>query len=230
MLTVNEFIQKYRPWTLSLITYTNGRYVKTQFSALNKDCIDDLKVFLNKVDEKGWIPQNVEINAFFKPTLSKETLPFLQTKEEILNYYKFFDTVSTIIMRKTNSNFNFNQTLYQLKNFLAMYEFRKKYVNEKLICKVKLCKFYMIQNLMDKGEIQKKILRRSPDRKFNYARNGDIVRYTLKCTYKDKEIFNKVNQTSELDKELDKTIYEIEHRILENVKIGEYSVITVNPS
>ena len=37
------------------------------------------------VDEKGWIPQNVEINAFFKPTLSKETLPFLQTKEEILN-------------------------------------------------------------------------------------------------------------------------------------------------
>ena len=125
-----------------------------------------------------------------------------------------------------------NKTLYENKINKELFdnEFRKKYVNEKLICKVKLCKFYMIQNLMDKGEIQKKILRRSPDRKFNYARNGDIVRYTLQCTYKDKEIFNKVNQTSELDKELDKTIYEIEHRILENVKIGEYSVITVNPS
>ena len=47
MLTVNEFIQKYRPWTLSLITYSNGRYVKTQFSSLDKDCIDDLRVFLD---------------------------------------------------------------------------------------------------------------------------------------------------------------------------------------
>ena len=47
MLTVNEFIQNYRPWTLSLITYSNGKYVKIQFSALNKDCVDDLKVFLN---------------------------------------------------------------------------------------------------------------------------------------------------------------------------------------
>ena len=55
MLTVNEFIQKYRPWTLSLITYSNGKYVKTQFSALNKECIDDLKAFLDvKVYAYQW--------------------------------------------------------------------------------------------------------------------------------------------------------------------------------
>ena len=55
MLTVNEFIQKYRPWTLSLITYSNGKYVKTQFSALNKECVDDLKSFLNtKVYAYQW--------------------------------------------------------------------------------------------------------------------------------------------------------------------------------
>ena len=55
MLTVNEFIQKYKPWTLLLITYSNGRYVKTQFSALNKDCVDDLKAFLNtKVYAYQW--------------------------------------------------------------------------------------------------------------------------------------------------------------------------------
>ena len=47
MLTVNEFIQKYKPWTLSIITYSNGRYVKTQFSALDKDCVEDLKEFFN---------------------------------------------------------------------------------------------------------------------------------------------------------------------------------------
>lgn len=83
-------------------------------SGTTEKFLNHLKVFLNKVDEEGWIPQNVEINAFFKPTLSKETLPFLQTKEEILNYYKFFDTVSTIIMRKTNSNFNFNLSIPNL--------------------------------------------------------------------------------------------------------------------
>ena len=55
MLTVNEFIEKYRPWTLSLITYTNGRYVKSQFSALDKDCVNDLKAFLDtKVYAYQW--------------------------------------------------------------------------------------------------------------------------------------------------------------------------------
>ena len=55
MLTVNEFIEKYKPWTLSLITYSNGTYVKTQFSALDKECIDDLKAFLDvKVCAYQW--------------------------------------------------------------------------------------------------------------------------------------------------------------------------------
>ena len=55
MLTVNEFIEKYRPWTLSLITYSNGKYVKIEFSSLNKECIDGLKVFLNtKVYAYQW--------------------------------------------------------------------------------------------------------------------------------------------------------------------------------
>lgn len=55
MLTVNEFIKKYRPWTLSLITYSNGKYVKTQLSSLDKECIEDLKDFLNvKVYAYQW--------------------------------------------------------------------------------------------------------------------------------------------------------------------------------
>ena len=47
MLTVYEFVKKYKPWTLSLITYSNGKYVKTQFSLLNTECVDDSKAFLN---------------------------------------------------------------------------------------------------------------------------------------------------------------------------------------
>ena len=109
-------------------------------------------------------------------------------------------------------------------------DFQNKYINDKMICKVTLVNFFMNQNLMDKGEIRKKILRRSTERKFNYAKNSDVVTFNLQCIYKNKEIYNKVNQTSEFDKEIDKTLYEIERRILENVKIGEFSMITVQPS
>lgn len=55
MLTVYEFVKKYKPWTLSIITYSNGKYVKTQFSALDNDCVEDLKEFFNvKVYAYQW--------------------------------------------------------------------------------------------------------------------------------------------------------------------------------
>lgn len=110
-------------------------------------------------------------------------------------------------------------------------EFQKKYENEKLICNVKLIRFYVMQNLMDKGEIRKKIVKKSNIKIHKYAKNSDIVTYNLKCIYKDKEIYNKENVTTELDIALSqKELSEIEHRILENVREGEYSVINVNPS
>lgn len=48
-------------------------------------------------DDYNWIPQNVSIDAFFKPTLSIETLPLLQTKESILRYYQFFEVFKDMI-------------------------------------------------------------------------------------------------------------------------------------
>ena len=114
--------------------------------------------------------------------------------------------------------------------FLYDEAFQKRYEKEKMIVKITLINFFIIQNLMDKGEIRKKIIKQSPNRKNIYAKNGDIVTYNLRATYKDKELYNKINITSELDKELDVTMFEIEHRLLENVKVGEVAVILVEPS
>ena len=109
-------------------------------------------------------------------------------------------------------------------------DFRKKYSNEKIYFKVKLIKFYVIRNLYDNSQIQKKILVPSKIRKNFYATDGDIVTYNMQCFYKQKEIYNKEQVKSELDCSLDEVhMLEIEHRILEYIKIGEKSLITVLP-
>ena len=109
-------------------------------------------------------------------------------------------------------------------------DFRTKYANNKIYFRVKLIKFYMIRNLYDNSQIQKKILIVSKMRKNFYATDGDIVTYNMKCIYKQKEIYNKEQTKSDLDCSLDEVhMLEIEHRILENIKIGEKSIVTVLP-
>ena len=109
-------------------------------------------------------------------------------------------------------------------------DFRAKYANNKICFKVNLLKYYVIQNLYDNSQIQKKILVPSKMRKNFYATDGDIVTYSLKCMYKQKEIYNKEKIKSDLDCSLDEVhMLEIEHRILENIKIGEKSLVTVVP-
>ena len=109
-------------------------------------------------------------------------------------------------------------------NFIA------KYANEKICFNVKLLKFFVIQNIYDKSEIQKKVLK-SPKILTNfYAKNGDFVSFTLKCTYKNTQIFERKNEGLELDKALESgVIFEVERRILENVRKGEHSIVTVLP-
>ena len=103
--------------------------------------------------------------------------------------------------------------------------FRKEYLNEKLICEVTIHEFFVCVNLMDRGEIRKKILKKGSRSK--YARNPDIVKYNLSCISKNKIIYEKKNSMSELDKN---NIFEIEKRILQNLKIGEISEVRVKPS
>ena len=145
-----------------------------------------------------------------------------------------------IALFKIKFNFIFrfiDKDLKEKKFYLNKYpaefldkDFRNKYANNKIYFKVKLIKFYMIRNLYDNSQIQKKILIPSTMRKNFYATDGDIVTYNMKCIYKQKEIYNKEQVKSDLDCSLDEIrMLEIEHRMLENVKIGEKSLITVLP-
>lgn len=54
------------------------------------------------------IPSNVKLNTFFKPTLSIETIPLLQTKDAIIQYYKFFETFKESIEYYEGENFSFD--------------------------------------------------------------------------------------------------------------------------
>ena len=54
------------------------------------------------------IPKNVKLNTHFKPTLSIETIPLLQTKQAIIEYYQFFETFKESIEYYEGENFCFN--------------------------------------------------------------------------------------------------------------------------
>lgn len=69
--------------------------------------IEHWKQLINFVSENN-IPKNVEMLVWFKPTLSIETIPLLQTKEAIINYYKFFETFKESIEYYENEHFNFD--------------------------------------------------------------------------------------------------------------------------
>ena len=72
--------------------------------------IEHWKELINFIkDDK--IPDNVRISTWFKPTLSIETIPLLQTKEDIIRYYKFFETFKESIAYYENEKFDFDLTI-----------------------------------------------------------------------------------------------------------------------
>ena len=84
-----------------------GRYHRAFFSTINKKDLNDFFFIYNDIQ--------------------------ISNKDIVSSYRHLLDNaiksqnISNLKLDFYNSNFNFNQTLYQLKNFLAMYEFRKKY-------------------------------------------------------------------------------------------------------
>ena len=53
------------------------------------------------------IPKNVTLISFFKPTLSNNSIRLLQTKQAVIEYYKFFDELITIAKIKQNNTSNY---------------------------------------------------------------------------------------------------------------------------
>lgn len=54
---------------------------------------------------------NLEINAHFKPTLDNSSIEWLQTKERVLDYYKFFNHYMQIAGRVFSERFSFAQAV-----------------------------------------------------------------------------------------------------------------------
>lgn len=62
-----------------------GRGIKT-----TKKCIDNFNKMVQLLSE-GNLPNNITLHLCLKPTLDNETMLMLNTKQKIINYYKFFE-------------------------------------------------------------------------------------------------------------------------------------------
>jgi hypothetical protein len=56
-------------------------------------------------------PHNLIISSFFKPTLSSYSIPLLQTKEAIIEYYRFFEKFKDMIGYYEDEIFDFGLTI-----------------------------------------------------------------------------------------------------------------------
>ena len=54
-----------------------------------KKCLENLRIFLQRYPLEK--PENVIVTFSIKPTLSVETILDLDSKEKIIEYYKFFE-------------------------------------------------------------------------------------------------------------------------------------------
>ncbi len=112
---------------------------------------------------------------------------------------------------------NFPEFDSHFKNSIFLNEdFKNQMKNEMIIINLTLNDFFICQNLMDRGEIRKKIIKNGTS--WRYARNPDIVTYNLSCFYDNKIIFERKKMTTELDCN---KLFEIERRVLQNLKVGE---------
>jgi hypothetical protein len=124
-----------------------------------------------------------------------------------------------------------NKKIFQSKEELSILydeQFQTQYENETIIFDVHLHNFYIIEFITDNGEIRKKILKQSDQN--NHAKTSDIVTYHFKAVYNETELYNKTFIISELDKDFENNkLYEIEYKILQNIKEKEISAICVEP-
>ena len=69
---------------------------------------DNFSKLISKVDILLPNEKNVSLNCFFKPTLDSYSIRLLQSKEKIIEYYKFFEEYKKISELAKTTKFNFN--------------------------------------------------------------------------------------------------------------------------
>ena len=113
-------------------------------------------------------------------------------------------------------------------------ELRNKISKEKITFQIHLIDFFMVQNLMDQGEIKKKIIKIGLGNQTPKLSNK--IYFNLFCKFNNEEIYSRNNENIFLDnneKDLlnnKPKIFEIERRILQSMKIKENCTVTVQPS
>ena len=154
-------------------------------------------------------------------------------------------------MRKNEISKFFIKANYIFKHF-ALYsipfpspiekeDFRNAILKNKIIFEIHLIDFFIIQNLMENGEIKKKILKEG----FGTitAKLPNKIEFSLSCKFQDKLIYSRKNEVLFLDKNEkeiseieEKTItaksklFDVEKRILQAMKLRESATIIVKPS
>lgn len=77
---------------------------------VTKRFIEHFKHFIELKKEDKY-PHNLMINFFFKQTLSSFSIPLLQTKEKIIEYYQFFEEFKDLAAYYEDENFSFDVTI-----------------------------------------------------------------------------------------------------------------------
>lgn len=78
---------------------------QTRGRGVTRLCLQNYDRLLERADE---IPENVSLFLAFKPTLSIDTMYQLDTKEEIIEYYRFFEDLIQKVVDLNRCNLNVN--------------------------------------------------------------------------------------------------------------------------
>lgn len=78
---------------------------RTRGEGVTEKC---LRNFRRLLERAGGIPENVNLFLAFKPTLSVDTMYRLDTKEKILEYYRFFEGLIQEVVDLNRPNLNVN--------------------------------------------------------------------------------------------------------------------------
>lgn len=124
---------------------------------------------------------------------------------------------------------------------------RNAILKEKITFEIHLIDFFVVQSLMENGEIKKKTLKEGLGT--SSAKLPNKVEFSLNCKFQAKEIYSRKNEILFLDyneKEIIESsssenqntnkklikfkLFEVERRILQGMRLKESAFITVNPS
>lgn len=104
---LNQFDKEF---TIQLQMSIDGPTYLNDMNRGNKTTESFTKIFSKLISQANILfpeEKNIFLNCFFKPTLDSYSIRLLQSKEKIIEYYKFFEEYNRIAEQVKTSKFNF---------------------------------------------------------------------------------------------------------------------------